>query len=395
MSFFPAKEQSERQDALPDPFLKSDSSRIRFPSEWPEHRHYLKSMLSHYLYGDAPDDSCRVKGDTIKSEPVYGGRAIRETVLITCGPEGLISFEAVITRPAKPGLFPAFVWNQFPEMHPCPIEEEAVAVRNYVIAMFNRNQLAPDDMGSKNSISQCQCAKAYPGFNWRAIAMWAWGQSRLADYLVGTGYADPEKLISTGFSRGGKVALRSAAYDERFALCAAAGSGCGGAGSFRFMGGRMGLGSDICESLGAMTRSDRFWYWFSDICATYGNHEIESAAYSERLLPFDLHFIRALISPRPLITTDGLDDAWANPYGTQLSWAAAEPVYAFLGASGSNAIFFREGGHDFNSADWNAVLDFCDSKLLSKDVALSCKTGGADKWILDGKIPWRMPEAES
>ena len=45
-----------------------------------------------------------------------------------------------------------------------------------------------------------------------------------------TDWADTDKIIATGHSRGGKVALCAAIYDERIALGAPNGSGCGGAG---------------------------------------------------------------------------------------------------------------------------------------------------------------------
>ena len=50
-----------------------------------------------------------------------------------------------------------------------------------------------------------------------------------------------------------------------------------------------------------------------------------------------LHFLRACIAPRPVITTEGLSDTWANPYGSQITWRAADEVYLFLGAAGKNA----------------------------------------------------------
>jgi hypothetical protein len=58
---------------------------------------------------------------------------------------------------------------------------------------------------------------------------------------------------------------------------------------------------------------------------------------------------------------DGLDDVWCGPFGTQLSWHASQPVYKFLGAEGKNALFFREGRHEYNREDWNTALDFCDN----------------------------------
>ncbi|MDR1400553.1 MAG: hypothetical protein LBJ41_11575 [Treponema sp.] len=379
---FTDKKTARWQERLPDPFLKPDGTQVVSAAEWDDQRAYLKEMLAYYLYGHIPPESGSATGTVISREPAHNHSAIKETVHITCGTRNTISFDAVIIRPSSPGHFPVFVWNQFADMSPCPVEEHAIQ-RGYAIAMFNRNQLAPDIMGCSDLTGQC--VETYPHSDWRAMAIWAWGTSRLADYLLTTEYADPDKLITTGHSRGAKAALCSAIYDERFALCAAAGSGCGGAASLRFMGTRLGPGG-ACESLGDITNKNRYWYWFSDVCAAYGNHEKSSMLLHEPLLPFDLHFVRALIAPRPLISVDGLDDIWSNPYGITLSWAASEPVYQLLGAAGKNALFFREGGHAYNAADWLTVLNFCDTMLLDKHEAPLYKAHGAEQLCLDGCV---------
>ena len=379
---FTDKKTERWQESLPDPFLKPDGTRVASAMEWEEQRVYLKEMLAYYLYGHIPSESGGATGAIIGRESALNHSAIKETVRITCGASNAINFDAVILRPSWQGPFPVFVWNQFAEMSPCPVIEEAIQ-RGYAIAMFNRNQLAPDIMGCKELTGQC--VETYPHSDWRAIAIWAWGASRLADYLITTDYADPDRLITTGHSRGGKVALCSAIYDERFALCATAGSGCGGAASLRFMGTRLGIGG-ACESLGDITNKNRYWYWFSDVCAAYGNPEKKSTLLHEPLLPFDLHFVRALIAPRPLISVDGLDDIWSNPYGITLSWAASDPVYQLLDAAGKNALFFREGGHAYNAADWLTVLNFCDNMLQGKNETPLYKAHGAEQLCLDGLV---------
>ncbi|MBW7864800.1 MAG: hypothetical protein H3C30_10365 [Candidatus Hydrogenedentes bacterium] len=90
-------------------------------------------------------------------------------------------------------------------------------------------------------------------------------------------------------------------------------------------------------------------------------------AGKEAHLPFDQHFMRALIAPRPVLSTDGERDAWANPVGTQLNYLAAQPVYDFLGVSERNGIHFRPGGHDHNEIDYRALLDFADWQFFGKE----------------------------
>lgn len=377
---FPDKSGLKRIAELPDPFLKPDGTRVIKPEEWPEQREYLKEMLAHYMYGHIPAPEGNTVGEVIFSRPVYNGKAIAETVHITCGRD--IHFNAEIVRPVKEGRVPVFTWNQYKDVHGCPIEE-LVLQHGYAVMEFQKEQLAEDNgKGVKGKL-----AKAYAEYDWGVLAMWAWGHMRCADYLLTTNWADPDKLIATGHSRGGKAAMCAAIYDERFALCASSGSGCGGAGCFRFLGSRYGLNTGLCEVAGSI--EDAFPFWWTDRFGQFGNrtHTYTRSNCSdfdpmamlgnsmsdlmspdkmgklgdEEYMPFDLHFVKALIAPRALITTDGMGDTWANPYGTQVTWRAAQEVFDFLGAPDKNAIHFRDGGHSYNAINWKAVLDFCDA----------------------------------
>lgn len=385
---FPEKGQLKANRKLPDPMVGPDGKRITSPAQWPEQREYLKAMLEHYMYGHMPPPPYHTKGTPVSSEKLYGGMALRETVHITCGPKNEIEFDATITRPARQGRFPVVVTHQgeignqtmrefFTEKGidlslvgdytECPIEEELLS-RGYALAWYRRTLLCPDDPGMADYASS-PLLKAYPGYDWRALAMWSWGHSRIADYLVTTDWADPDRLITTGASRGGKVALHSAVYDERFAVCAAAISGCGGAGSFRYLGGRMGNGLGRVETIADMTSKDQLWYFFADRLADFAHRDDPAVPGDEAYLPFDTHFLRALIAPRAVISTDGLDDVWCGAFGTQLSWHASQPTFNFLDAAGKNALFMREDGHLYSKRDWREVLAFCDNVLYGMDVA--------------------------
>lgn len=374
---------------LPDPFVGPDGARITDPAQWPRLAAYWKEHLAEHLYGVMPPSPGNTRGDVFTRQRCYGGKALRERVQITCGPGRSIRFFVDVVRPNRPGRFPVFVWNDFAHRWPCPVEEEAVVRRGYAIANFNREEIARD----REDFADCAAYRAYPGYSWRAIALWAWGQNRVVDYLEKTCWADPDRLISTGHSRGGKVALCAAIYDARYALCAPNASGCGGAGSYRFLGGRLGEGVGECESLGEMCKRDRFWYWLTDEAAAFGDTERFAALGEEALLPYDGHIVRALIAPRPIITTEGLDDTWSNTFGTQVSWRAAEEVYRFLGAAGKNALHYREGGHAYNAEDWSVVLDFADNMLFGADKDSTYKTvaAGEDPLAPGLHMPWRAP----
>ena len=92
-----------------------------------------------------------------------------------------------------------------------PIGRELVE-RGYVLAAFENNALMKDDAENP----EIPRAAAYPEATWAAIAVWAWGFSKIADYLSTAGYVDMARLVCTGHSRNGKAALAAGAYDERF-----------------------------------------------------------------------------------------------------------------------------------------------------------------------------------
>ena len=105
-----------------------------------------------------------------------------------------------------------------------------------------------------------------------------------------------------------------------------------------------------------------FPHWFLESLVPFGAKEA-SAHYRENELRFDANFIGAAIAPRGLILVEGLDDTWANPFGTAASWSATSEVYHFLKADEKCAIHFREGGHDLNQEDWQVLLDFVSVQL--------------------------------
>ena len=160
-----------------------------------------------------------------------------------------------------------------------PIDRELIE-RGYVLAVYNRTDLAPDQENDPRR-PPGSARLAYPQYDWATLAIWAWGGMRVLDYLETLALIDPAKIVITGHSRGGKVALLAGALDQRFALVVANGSGCGGTGSFRVQ-------SAGSETLAAITDPKRFSYWFHPRLRTF-------AGQVDRL-PLDQHYLRALVA---------------------------------------------------------------------------------------------------
>ena len=62
---------------------------------------------------------------------------------------------------------------------------------------------------------------AYSDHDWGTLAVWAWGATRVVDYLESRDDVVMSHLGIAGHSRGGKMALLAGALDERFQLVAA------------------------------------------------------------------------------------------------------------------------------------------------------------------------------
>ena len=327
--------------------------------EWAEKRSYIKEMLSHYMLGHLPENDVPATGKVISEEEIYGGKAIRAEVRLDIGSgEG---FDCYVVRPNRPGKFPAVVWTHFAGWGVCPMGEELVD-RGYVLAAFENNAVCKDDAENPNSPAK----RAYPEADWAAIMIWGWGFSKVADYLCTVDYVDAEKLMCTGHSRNGKAAIAAGAFDERFKVVAPINSGCGGCGCFRFLGDEKQIIQDATkvESAGRITHA--FPHWFASELMTFGGQEAPYQLENENRLPFDLHFIKALVAPRGLITVEGVEDVWSNTYGTYLTRLGAQKVFDLLEVSGRNMQIIRDGGHAHAARDWRWTIDFADAVFAGK-----------------------------
>jgi hypothetical protein len=249
-----------------------------------------------------------------------------------------------LTMPtASEGPFPAIVHIDHRGLFEVATASEIVE-RGYVLVDYDPTFLDPDEKGM---IGPAQAA--YPGHDWRTLAVWAWGAMRVVDYLLTLDSVDGRRLVVTGHSRSGKAALLAGALDERFALVAPQGSGCGGMASYR----HVGRGA---EDLRHITHT--FPHWFHPRLRRFAGHVPR--------LPFDQHFVAALVAPRALLSIDALGDVWASPGATQQTYLAALQVYRYLGAEGQLGIHFRPGRHELAAADWRTLLVFADRVFFGK-----------------------------
>ncbi len=338
----PAAVATKPPPSLPDPFLLNDGSRVSDRAGWVKRRGEIVALLLRDQYGQAPAAPASLPHKELSREDLFDGQAVRRRLRLDLGKGA--SMQLGITAPAEGGPYPAIVHiDHRPALFGCAIPREVTA-RGYILAELTPTDLCPDRPGARSPLRL-----AHPGRTWGVIACWSWGASRALDLLSRLDQVDREKVIVTGHSRSGKAALWAGAYDERFALTAPMGSGCGGAGSHKVRG-------PGCERLADLVRN--FPHWFVRGLSRFAGNPAK--------LPFDQHWVAALVAPRALLTLDAVGDRWANPLGTGATYLGALPVFRFLDAKDRLGVSFRPGKHELADRDWRTLMDFAD-RLFGRD----------------------------
>ena len=375
---------------LPNPFYKADGSIMSTKAEWEEKRKAYLELLSEMYYGKMPGRPQTLTASELSNETICQNTVCHKVVrLCAQGEEAPVFFNVHVYRPVMPceeKLIPVVI----PAADTLPEEIISMAAeQGFEICSFEIAEAAPDD---KEKIWEGGCAKAYPGYTWRALAMWAWLQSRVIDWLETQQDIDVAKTVVTGHSRMGKAALCCGIYDERAAIVAPAGSGCGGMASMRLSGCRLGENIGLSERIGVMLNKERFPYWLMENVADYGTPDGKTR-FRENEIPFDANILGACVAPRRLILVEGLDDDWINPFGTQVSWLAASEVFEFLGVKERSAIHYREGGHAYTKQDWSVVLDFTKVQLCGKEKTTGYKSMRENE--NKAGYSWRCPKTNN
>jgi hypothetical protein len=358
---------------LPDPLVAPGGKHITTSSQWTkEQRPRILELFRSEVYGRAPvERPTGLHFQVISETPsLLGGTARRKIIRITyTGPLGEGKFDTTMYLPAEGTARGVFVLidnrtraiidkadtdtREF-----WPVDD--IVKRGYATAAFHYSDLAADD--KEHAFTTGVYAVLGPketrtDDSWGTLGAWAWGASRIVDYLATDPDLKGKPIAVIGHSRGGKAALWCGAQDTRIALTISNDSGQGGAALSRRKQG---------ETVEVITRV--FPYWFALNYRKYADHESN--------LPLDQHWLISLLAPRLAYVASARDDAWADPSAEFASAVAAEPVYKLFGLSGVGAgplpadnsprhdgaigYHVRPGKHDLTRIDWNYYLDFTD-----------------------------------
>ncbi len=220
-----------------------------------------------------------------------------------------------------------------------PVEE--IVARGYAALMIFNGDVAPDNHHAwSKGVIECfedMTEKNRPSQAWGTISAWAWGASRVMDWIETESRLDAKKVAVVGHSRGGKTALWAGATDKRFAYVCVNNSGCSGAKLNHMV---LPHSEHIDQIVGAVS------YWF---CANY-----KKAVHRDWQLPFDQHELLSCVAPRLLAVGSAEDDEWAGPDGERRATELATGAWK---EKGRVLYHRRAGGHNLTLVDWNAYMD--------------------------------------
>ena len=384
---------------LPDPLECADGSRVQSAFDWMTRRRTeVLRLFMEGEYGFVPPRPDRMTFEVLSvRSDALDGTAVRKEIRLhfarNDGGEHAADLLLYLPKNA-PGPVPVFLGLNFTGNHAASDEPDVrmfqprmpgqtveprgsqahrwcfreVIARGYASATACYHDFYPDFRGA---VGQSIYGMLFDPSEWPAlpnrytpIGAWAWGLSRMLDYLESDPQIDAARAAVHGHSRLGKTSLWTGAVDPRFQLVISNDSGCAGGALHKRK-----FGENV-EALISHSCAD----WFVTAFHQYSGHEEN--------MPFDQHELLALIAPRPLAVGTATEDVHADPKGELLSCFHASKVYELFGADpftarelpppdgvcSSNAIHFhyRKGGHEQLAADWAYYLDLADRFLRQK-----------------------------
>ena len=240
----------------------------------------------------------------------------------------------------------------------CPNVSRGCAFSRWPLGIIAH--LATGDRTSTNVVRQAN--------GWGTIGAWAWGNSRVMDWIESRPELDARRVAVLGHSRGGKTALWTGAQDERFAMVISNGSGCGGA--------RLGRANDPkAETIKSILNN--FPNWFCPAFTEWVGRDTE--------LPHDADDLIRLVAPRLVYVASGSEDAWAGPAAEKAAWESAHDLYRAYRLEERMGYHCHDGIHRLRPDDWEKFMDFADlhlkapsaadSDLIDARIAAACADG--------------------
>jgi hypothetical protein len=389
---------------LPDLFIMNDGTKVTTAAQWQKRREEIKALFDENVYGKYPAQIPGVtwKVDGVEGMTVQGVPAIVKHITGHVDNSGypaiLVDIHADVVTPAstKGKKAPVVIGGGSIRPRPAfprpaagqpvhllssppdaPDSAKLLLEHGWGFVGRNLNEVQADngaglDKGIIGLVNKGQPRKLD---DWGVLRAWAWGDSKVLDYLQTDPDVDGTKVGVMGHSRGGKAALVAEVDDPRFAIGFISSSGAGGADLYR---------RNYGETMGNIAAPIEF-HWFAGNFLRYA-----AVGHSANEMPVDSHEFIALIAPRPVFIGGGAlitdpqyapGDAWQDAQGMFMAAVAASPVWDLLGAKGigttafppmctlidSGDVAFRQHQYGHTPApNWPYFIEFADKEFKKR-----------------------------
>ena len=353
-------------NAFPPELLRFENGDpVTDSNEWLARREEILSILQEYNLGDWPPHpekiAIKYQEPIAEETDVY----IKQNVQLWFGPSvNLVeyaqktqSYSAGLTPenrrdrshqtlailnvelfiPKGEGPFPAII-----EPGPVNMDRDLPRLeRGYIVARFSR-------------LDSDYIAAVYTDYECNQLEWWGFAAARCVDMLYSRDDVDKSKIVQAGHSRGAKQAMIAVLMDrERVGafINSHPGTAAGSYNLWRYTTEKYGG-----EHLENSTR--RFPYW--------NNQRMRFFMGRTNKLPFDGHFLQALVAPIPTLMGTGERDHVGQPWGDQQSYLAVKEVYKLLGKEDNLGFYPVPGGHTVTPAMVEDQLDWLDMQFGRK-----------------------------
>lgn len=386
---------------LPDPLRFNDGRKVATPADWRARRAEILGDFQREVYGRTPENVPGVTWEVTGTSPGAEGNVASITKQLlgrvdsSAYPLVSVTIRASVTTPANAsggvpvvmqfGFVRAAASGAGAQVNPCappgggsrgaggrrsgappgagrggapagPSWQEQVLARGWGYAILDTASVQADcgaglTAGIIGLVNKGQPRKPD---DWGALSAWAWGASRLLDYLETDQAVDAARVGVQGHSRWGKAALVAMAFDERFAIAYVSSSGHGGAKLHRRKYG------ETIENV-----ANTFYHWMA------GNYLKYAGRWDA--LPVDSHELIALCAPRPVFISAGNGPGPVNPDGTvTINDAWIDPRGSFMAAVGAGPVYRLLGARDLGTATFPPI----DTAVIDGDLGFRQHTGG-------------------
>lgn len=353
---------------LPNPFIFDDGTEVKTVEDWEKRRKEVYKYAVELQYGKQPP-----KPEVFEVEPLYEYKANPLNYKIIAGTkEKQASFIMQIFKPKNVEKFPVIIsgdgcWNYAHNSE----YMNAMLDNGVGFVLFNRLELAHDIRGEGRGVGQLY--KVYPELDLGAISAWAWGYLRCVDAFEQIDCIDTSCIVFTGHSRGAKTAMLAGVLDERAHIVNPNETNQGSCSCYRIHMRQTCEDGEIRRSETLKDLGTNYHFWISQ--------DMQQYKENEAALPFDAHYLKALVAPRKLCVWEAASDAWTNTIGSWQTTMAANEVFKLYGKEENLVWYYRTGFHKQTPLDLNQLV-----KVI--------------KWHMNGeplddtfyKVPFKKPE---